>query len=100
MNICSKILYRNTQFHCEHGEPRNTGHAISLLNTYIICIVPDLASITNEDRFECTVLTIDLRHMCILTRYRHFSMFNRINHNTSEILRHNINFEIYDISLI
>ena len=51
MHMCSKILYRKTQFHCEHGKPRNIGHAISLLNPYIICIVPDLASITDNSRF-------------------------------------------------
>ena len=51
MHMCSKILYRKMQFHCEHGKPRNIGHAISLLNPYIICIVPDLASITDNSRF-------------------------------------------------
>ena len=49
--MCSEILYKKTQFYCEHGKPRNIGHAISLLNPYIICIVPDLAGTTNNSRF-------------------------------------------------
>ena len=47
MYLCSKILYRKTQLHCQHGKPPNIGHAISLLNLYSICIVPDQSSITN-----------------------------------------------------
>ena len=30
MHMRSKILYRKTQFHCEHGKPRDIDHAISL----------------------------------------------------------------------
>ena len=51
MHMRYKILFRKTQFYCQHGKPRNIGHAISLLNPFIISIVSDLACVTNNRRF-------------------------------------------------